>query len=82
MTDGQMDIPIGPIVGAAVGLGILAATAKITRDALDNAKSREQLREQPTRTQPLNPHQLRPHPIARKDPGFDIDARINKMLGR
>lgn len=33
MTDQQ--IPIGPIVGAAVGLGMLAGAVKITRDLLD-----------------------------------------------
>ena len=83
--EGDAGIPIGPIVGAAVGLGILAATVKITKDAFDRSKETEQTRPHPTyRQHPIQ----RPHPTARpietkkEGEGFDIDARINRMLGR
>ena len=82
--EGDAGIPIGPIIGAAVGLGILAATVKITKDAFDRSKESEQARPHPIyRQHPIN----RPHPTAKpietkNTEGFDIDARINRMLGR
>ena len=82
--DGDSGIPIGPIVGAAVGLGILAATVKITKDAFEASKEKQPIRPHPT----YNHHPItRPHPTAKtienkEGEGFDIDARINRMLGK
>jgi len=70
------DFPIGPIVGAAVGLGILAATVKITKDALDNKE-----REQPRRKVLGYPPKENTIGTSQSE-GFDIDSKINRMLGR
>ena len=77
MTDG--DIPIGPIIGAAVGLGLLAATAKITRDSFDRVREKEEMRPHPIREPTPKTPRIEARP---RGESFKIDERINKMLGR
>jgi hypothetical protein len=71
---------IGPIIGTAVGLGLLAATVHITKDAFDKVREKEQMRPHPIKEK----YDPTPRPVEprREGEGFNIDARINKMLGR
>ena len=60
------DIPIGPIIGTAIGLGLLAGAVKITRDILKDKREED------------NKIKYR-EPIEQID---IVQRGLNKMLGR
>lgn len=67
------DNPIGPLVGAAIGLAALGATVKITKDLL--ADSKEEKKKQQRR-------QLKPNPLTTNNDNDRVERGLNKMLGR
>lgn len=67
-------IPIGPIVGAAVGLGILGATLGITKKYFDQAKEEKV----PARKNPV----IKPITSGTQRGSWDVDRSIEKMLTR
>lgn len=67
-------IPIGPIVGAAVGLGIMAGAVKITRDVLDASKE-EKAKQQARK-------KIRAPALTTNNDMDRVERGLNKMLGR
>jgi len=66
------DNPIGPLVGAAVGLAAVGLTAKITKDILDSSKEEKQ-----------NPRKRVTSPRLTNNTDNDrVERGLNKMLGR
>ena len=67
MTD---EIPIGPIIGVAVGLGILGATVAISKSILDRSKEDSQSR-------PRKRMVVKAPSMGR----FDAENSVKRMIG-
>lgn len=67
------DNPIGPLVGAAVGLAAVGLTAKITKDILESSKEEKAKQVQPRK-------RVVARPITSNNDMDRVERGLNKML--
>lgn len=70
------DNPIGPLVGAAVGLAAIGLTAKITKDILESSKEEKQKQQVQSRKRIVAPR------VTNNTDNDRVERGLNKMLYR
>lgn len=65
------DIPLGPIIGTAIGLGLLAGAVKVTKDILESSKEEKEKQSR---------KRVVAKPITSNNDMDRVERGLNKML--